>query len=110
MNIAEWQEEVRKNELAKGFSDELVHEDLTARKLALIHSEVSEALEELRAGNMITKCDDNGKPVGFPSELADIVIRVMTLAELHEIDLEAEIELKHAYNKTRPAKHGGKKI
>ena len=49
------------------------------------------------------------KPEGVPSELADIVIRVMDCAVRYGIDLGAEIELKHAYNKTREFRHGGKR-
>ncbi len=48
--------------------------------LALMHSEVAEAIEDYRRGNMMTIADNPGdpqvsKPVGFPSEIADIVIR-----------------------------------
>jgi len=98
---------------------------LVPTKLALIHSEVSEALECYRNGEMLEmvdtgdakphrldadgKCVSAGKPVGLPSELADIVIRVMDLAEALGIDLEGAIERKHAYNVTRPHKHGGKR-
>jgi NTP pyrophosphatase (non-canonical NTP hydrolase) len=49
------------------------------------------------------------KPEGFPSELADIMIRVMDLAEGMGVDLGKEILEKHEYNKTRPYKHGGKR-
>jgi NTP pyrophosphatase (non-canonical NTP hydrolase) len=49
------------------------------------------------------------KPEGIPSELADIVIRVMDCAVEYGIDLEDEITLKMAYNATRPHKHGGKR-
>lgn len=49
------------------------------------------------------------KPEGIPAELADIVIRVMDCAVRYGIDLGQEIELKHAYNKTRPYRHGGKR-
>ena len=46
---------------------------------------------------------------GAPSELADIVIRVMDLCEHYGIDLEKVMEEKHKYNMERPYKHGGKK-
>jgi NTP pyrophosphatase (non-canonical NTP hydrolase) len=75
-------------------------------KLALIHSEVSEALEDYRDGVMVTTVDAKGKPVGFPSELADIVIRICDLAGALGIDLDAEIEQKMRYNADRPRKHG----
>lgn len=47
---------------------------------------------------------------GVPSELADIVIRVLDLAEYYGIDMGEAIAQKHAYNLTRPYKHGGKKL
>lgn len=46
------------------------------------------------------------KPEGFPSEIADIVIRCMDLAGWLGFDLGAVVELKMAYNKTRPHLHG----
>lgn len=66
--------------------------------LCLIHSEVSEALEVYRGGHDGT----------LGEELADVVIRVMDLAEAYGIDLYKEIHKKHEYNKTRPYRHGGK--
>ncbi len=82
-------------------------------RLVLIHSEVSEALECYRDGDMISEISHlnygaEGKPVGFPTELADIVIRVFDLAQDLGIDLQAEIERKHEYNKGRPYRHGRK--
>ena len=41
-------------------------------------------------------------------ELADVVIRVLDLAEALHIDLEWHIEQKHKYNTMRPYKHGKK--
>ncbi len=87
--------------------------------MALIHSEVSEALEEYRNGKQPTEIyfkpgrvsdTQSLKPEGIPIELADVVIRIMDLCGRYGIDLEAAIEQKHAYNKTRPYKHGGKVI
>lgn len=86
-----------------------------AEKLALIHSEVSEALEDLRdpiLGSDLTfwETDEKGKPIGFPTELADVVIRVADLCGHLGIDLEKMISVKLEYNRQRGFKHGGKKF
>ena len=46
------------------------------------------------------------KPEGFPSEIADAIIRLLSMARETGIDIEAVIEEKIAYNATRPFKHG----
>ena len=66
--------------------------------IALMHSELSEALEDLRHGKK--------KHVG--EELADCVIRVMDFCEARGVDLEKEILKKIKKNKKRPYKHGKK--
>lgn len=78
-------------------------------KLALIHSEVSEALEEYREKGencLRIEFDTKGKPVGLWSELADVVIRVGDLCGMLHIDLNHAIIQKMIYNKGRPFKHG----
>jgi NTP pyrophosphatase (non-canonical NTP hydrolase) len=47
-----------------------------------------------------------GKPVGIPSELADLVIRICDFAGEWGIDLENAVREKMAYNLTRAHMHG----
>jgi NTP pyrophosphatase (non-canonical NTP hydrolase) len=109
MTIDQLVKEVHENAKEKGWWDE---ERSFGDIVALIHSEVSEALEEYRNGRFPDEIyyDEKGKPCGIPSELADIVIRVMDYCGWAGIDLEAAIREKHEYNKTRPHRHGGKVI
>lgn len=107
--ITELVERASKQAEHAGFHDEdITNPTVFASKLALIHSEVSEALEEVRAGQPLTRVyqSDAGKPEGVPTELADIVIRVADLAGWLGIDLEDVIRKKLAYNATRAHKHG----
>ena len=83
--------------------------------IALCHSELSEALEDFRAGRVIGllhyEITLNGdKPCGVPSELADVVIRVFDMCGYYGIDLGKAINEKMKYNEGRPFKHGGKTI
>lgn len=109
--ISAWQAEVYKTAAEHGFHDSEVMDGVDVpQKLCLIHSEVSEALEEHRDEVALQKgpyyLSSTGKPEGLGIELADIVIRVMDLAEALGIDLETMIDIKSGYNRTRPHKHG----
>jgi hypothetical protein len=66
-----------------------------ARSTNLIHSEISELLEDLRDGKAITDVDKTpeGKPVGPASELADIAIRLFDFAGGHGLDLVGSVNL-----------------
>lgn len=95
--------------------------------LMLTVSELAEAMEEARSGKPLAYVKniredvelawDNDhlmanlaryKPEGLGPELADVVIRVMDIAERYNIDLGYYIVCKHLFNETRPYKHGGK--
>lgn len=90
-----------------GFWDGLAATEAIPEKLCLIHSEISEALEEYRLGTIEDRTGyPDGKPEGFASELADAVIRIGDLAQALGIELEDAIRKKMAYNRTRPYKHG----
>ena len=112
MQISELVKEAHDNAQEHGWWEGNSHN--VPEKLCLVHSEISEALEELRSfdgtnGPLNTIWfDDVGKPMGFAIELADAVIRIADLCGHLGIDLERAISVKHEYNKTRPHRHGGK--
>lgn len=54
--------------------------------------------------------DGISKPEGVGSEAADLLIRLLDVAERYEIDLEWEVTRKLAYNRTREHRHGGKRV
>ena len=69
-------------------------------KLALIHSEVSEAVEVLRTPNSLKW------PPALREELADILIRTADFAAALGLDLEKAVQDKMTKNEGRPWKHG----
>jgi len=81
--------------------------------IALIHSEVSEALEAYRikgrSGISESWRSESGKPEGFVFELADVLIRIADLCGEFDLDLNEALKYKLEYNKTRPYRHGNKK-
>ncbi len=75
-----------------------------AEAIALMHSELSEALEALRDGNPPSKKIPEFS--GVEEELADVVIRIMDFCGGRELDLEDAVLAKMAFNAGRPHKHG----
>jgi len=74
--------------------------------IALIHAEISEALEGLRHGNQRSKIIPEVSEA--EEEIADALIRIMDMAFLRKWNIPKALFLKLEYNKTRPYRHGGK--
>jgi NTP pyrophosphatase (non-canonical NTP hydrolase) len=112
--IQEWQKSVYDLAVKKGWHT-TDPKTKVPQFLINIHGEISEAWEEYRNNREPTEIyysqDAQGglKPEGIPVELADVVIRVMDTCEALGIDLEKAMLEKHAYNRTRPHRHGGKR-
>lgn len=114
-----------------GFTDASVLEDI-----ALMHSELCEACEAYRDGHAVNDLwyedkehpgrkndamfvktsrgafdlENPRKPCGVPSEMADVIIRVLHFCGKHSIDIEGAVRDKMFFNESRPHKHGGKKL
>ena len=73
--------------------------------IALMHSELSEALEGLRKD---AKDDHLWQRPSVEVELADCIIRIMDIAYKRGWNVAEALVEKAEYNKTRPYRHGGK--
>lgn len=89
--------------------------------LMLVVTEVAEAMEEHRLGyapdvvRHLWGAAESAigvvpKPEGIPTELADVIIRVLDIAGAYNIDIEAAFLEKLAYNRTRTHRHGRKLV
>ena len=96
------QTEIHGTACAKGFWDD---DRNFGEMVALMHSELSEALEADRKNLMSDKIPGCN---GVAEEMADCVIRILDYCESAEIDLADVILKKMAYNQTREYRHGKK--
>ena len=74
--------------------------------IALIHSELSEALEAVRHGNPPSEHIPDFS--GEEEEMADAVIRIMDYCAGHGLRLGEAIHAKYHFNVNRPKMHGKK--
>ena len=94
-------EDVHSTAQEKGWWDEARND---GEMIALMHSELSEALEFLRHGN---PADDKIPAYsGAEAELADVVIRLMDMAQGRGWKVAEALVEKLAFNRTRERRHG----
>jgi len=83
--------------------------------IALMHCELSEAMEEYRKDGVeglstihINVDGKQGKPGGIATELADVLVRIFDFCGRYEVPLGEALRLKLAYNRGRSHRHGNK--
>jgi NTP pyrophosphatase (non-canonical NTP hydrolase) len=128
--ITELSKEIYETAKSKGWYDNGGGQNVGER-IALVHSELSEALEADRNGRHTQKgelevtqewlnMDGDYESMfkvsfqqrikdTFEDEIADTVIRCLDMAAHMGFDLESHILAKMKYNSMRPQMHGGKK-
>ena len=142
LNLNELRDRVHTNALNKGFHEDAYYANehtandskiqnsikhaFFAQKIALVHTELSEAIEadrKDRTANLQGLESDiafnsDHMPEAFiesfealvkdtiEDELADAIIRILDIAGSMNIDIKSHVEYKIQYNETRNYKHG----
>lgn len=102
----------------KGWHDEHESEDAFVERMCNnLHDEVSELHEAWRNNRLRELCDkaEAMQALGIDpltcleEELADIVIRALDNAKRLGVDIFSAVSRKHAFNRNRAHRHGGKR-
>jgi NTP pyrophosphatase (non-canonical NTP hydrolase) len=102
-NISLMTSSVHKNAVEKGWYE---NSRSDVESIALMITELSEAIEAIRNGNLKDKhCPEFDN---LTIELADCIIRIFDFCGHKEIDIGSAILAKHEANRKRSHKHGGK--
>ena len=104
--LNDWARDIHDNAMKHGWWDE---PRTFGEIVALCHSELSESLEAYREGQPLVWIND-GKPDGIAVEMIDCIIRILDWCGSEGVNVDEIMSIKHAYNTTRPWKHGGKRI
>jgi len=104
MPLNEWGAKARELADLKGFGSE-DSQAMSITRIALMHQELSELLEAIRSPKpqMSKKIPEMSLET---EEVADVFIRLVQYVNIRGIDLDKAVALKHAFNETRPYKHG----
>lgn len=87
---------------------------MDSQDIQLIGDELTEAHEERRSGHAMDHQYLNGgpgkenKPEGIPSEMADVLIRVLHVMGRKNVPLGPVVKGKLLFNATRGHRHGGR--
>ncbi len=120
-----WHDDPRLGGDAKAFHNVLA-DMWQGTQIALIQSELSEALEAARRDRRADLSAIDGLELfqiyefhrlfeqdvkdTLEDELADAIIRILDFARTMGIDIERHVELKMKYNALRPYRHGDKRF
>lgn len=119
ISMNEWGRRTKSLADSKGFRDGLTDEkgiEAIGIYVANFHGECSELWEAARKGQLHAPCDkaDKMRASGLEpltcieEELADMLIRTFDIAAVFGVDIDRAVAIKHAFNETRPHRHGGK--
>ena len=89
-----------------GKSTKDIKDAFIAQKLALVHTEISEAVEALRKEGYEANGYGLFEKDSFADELADSIIRILDLCGELKIDIQKQIDWKLEKNKQREFMHG----
>jgi NTP pyrophosphatase (non-canonical NTP hydrolase) len=93
-NLNEYRDKVNAWAERKGWNEQAPH---VPDACMLFITELAEAKEDDRRNKMVTYLDEVGKPCGFPTELADTLIRILHLSGQLGVDLDGALSLARVH-------------